>query len=126
MRTGTALSLKPTGQVTVSGFAGGLLAQAFLHLQAGGAGAVFLGQERAKGVLIAFAVVGQLPGFDRLQGHRQAGQVAEGALVVAIDAGTGQGLHQRPVVLAVLGGVAGGEAVDRLGLFAAVASPKPI
>ncbi len=90
---------------------GGLLAQAFLHLQAGGAGAVFSGKQRAKGVLIALAVMGQLPGFDRLQRDRQAGQVAEGALVIAIDAGVGQRLHQGAVALAVFGRRRGGIAV---------------
>ena len=60
-------------------FAGGLMAQAFLRLQAGGARAAFFGKQRAKSVLIALAVVRQLPGFDRLQGDGQAGQVAESA-----------------------------------------------
>ena len=101
MRTGTAVSLKPTGQTTVSASPLPCWHKAFLRLQARGAGAAFLGEQRAKSVFIALAVVRQLPGFDRLQRDRQAGQIAERAFVVAVDAGVGQGVHQGAVALAV-------------------------
>jgi len=89
-RTGDGLSL-----------VGGLLAEAFLHLQTSGAGAVLPGHEGAERVFVAFAVVWQLPRFHGLERHGQAGEVAEGAFVVAIDAGIGEGFDKSPVILAI-------------------------
>ena len=65
-----------------------------LETKAGGAGAAFLGHDGAEGVFVAFAAVGQLPGFDGAQGDGQAGGFAESALIVLIDAGVCQGLDE--------------------------------
>ena len=79
-------------------FIGGFFAKLFPHLQTGGARVAFLRHQRAKGIFVPLAVMRQLPGFHRLQRHRQARQHVERALILLINLRIRDGLDQGAVV----------------------------
>lgn len=62
----------------------GRIGNLLLCFQARGAGAVVLGHERAKRVLRFFALLWDLPGFERAQGQRQSRGLGERVLVVPV------------------------------------------
>ena len=71
--------------------------QLLLHLQAGSAGAAGLQHHRAKGTLVAVAVMRKLPGFHRPQRHGQAGGLGERPFVVLENLGVAERLDQSPL-----------------------------
>ena len=100
-RTGTAVSTNPNWQVTVAGFKPGAFRKLLLHLQAGRARPALFRQHGAQGILVALAVVRQLPRFHRAQRDGQAGGFAERLLVILKDLRVNQALDQALVVVAV-------------------------
>jgi len=96
-------------------------AKSRLGLQTGRAGTAFLGHQGAEGVFMAPAVVGQLPSLRRLERQRQAGEMAEGAGVILIEARFDHRLQQRavadincrPVRTAVGGGLPGNNGLHK-------------
>ena len=92
-------------QAQLAGHRGGLKPGAFrellLHLQAGSAGPAFFRQHGAEGILVALAVMGQLPRFHRAQRDGQTGGFAEGLLVILEDFRVDQALDQVLVVVPV-------------------------
>ena len=91
----------PDGACNGLWFLGCPFGEAFLHLQTGAAGAAFLGQNAAKWVFVAFAMVRQLPRFHRPQSNGQTGGFTEGAFVILVNSRVDQRFHQRPVAIAI-------------------------
>ncbi|MDB6058204.1 MAG: hypothetical protein JWO95_2048 [Verrucomicrobiales bacterium] len=61
-----------------------------LGLEAGRASFALFSEQRTKTVLIAAAVIGQLPRFHRAKGDGKAGGFGEGAFVILVNFGSGE------------------------------------
>ncbi len=81
-------------------FMGGFFAKLFPYLQTSGARVTFLRHQRAKGIFVPLAMMRQLPGFHRLQRHRQTCQHVERALILLINLRIRDGFDQGAVVIA--------------------------
>ena len=72
----------------------GLVLDLALELKAGGAALVRLGDEGAEGIFLGIAVVRPVKGVDGAQAERQAGRLAKGLFIIAIDLRRAQLSHE--------------------------------
>ena len=88
--TGTAVSVKPNGQVTVCGMQSGVIDHILVRLQTNAESGGVFGEESAEWIFVFFAVMRELPKFQRPKHQRQASRFSENTFVIPKQSGPAQ------------------------------------